>query len=383
MIAYGRQDISEEDIAAVVEVLRSEWLTQGPAIERFEENVARYCGARYAVAVSSATAALHIACLAAELKSGDVLWTSPNTFVASANCALYCDALPDFVEIEPDTGNMSVSQLAAKLARAECPPKLVVPVHFAGQPVDMAGIAKLAARYGFAVIEDASHAIGASYGGVRVGSCQHSDMTVLSFHPVKIVTSGEGGMVLTNRKDLYERLLRLRSHGITRDAAHMVREPDGPWYYEQIELGFNYRMTDIQAALGASQLERVDGFVERRRLLADRYDTQLRGLPLTHLAQRPDAYSSFHLYVVRLELNAIGKSQRQVFDELRDLGIGVNLHYIPVHTQPYYRHLGFKRGDFPVAEAYYGEAMTLPLYPALTFDMQDRVISALHTVLGE
>ncbi len=385
MIPYGRQEINDEDIRAVVEVLRSDWLTQGPAIEQFEQEVARYCGAQYAVAVSNATAALHIACLAAGLKAGDVLWTSPNTFVASANCALYCGARPDFVDIDPQTYNLSVEALEKKLLCAEqqgALPKVLIPVQFAGQSCDMARIGELAKRYGITVIEDASHAIGGRYRDRPVGSCDFSDMTVFSFHPVKIVTTGEGGMVLTNRKDLYEKLLRLRSHGITRDPAQMDRAPDGPWYYQQIDLGFNYRMTDIQAALGSSQLQRVDEFVARRQHLAGRYDTLLEALPLRIPFRHPDSYSAFHLYVIRLRLETIGKSHRQVFEALRGRGIGVNLHYIPVHTQPYYRDLGFKAGDFPQAEQYYREAISLPLFYGLTEAEQDHVAASLSEVLA-
>lgn len=385
MIPYGRQDINEEDIQSVVEVLRSDWLTQGPAVERFEQEVARYCGAKYAVAVSSATAALHIACLAAGLKPGDALWTSPNTFVASANCGLYCGAQPDFVDIDPRTYNLSVDALEEKLARTEKQgrlPKIVIPVHFAGQSCDMKAIAGLGKRYGFSVIEDASHAIGGRYRDTRVGSCAFSDMTVFSFHPVKIITTGEGGMVLTNRQDLYDKLVRLRSHGITRDPRFMEGESDGPWYYQQIELGFNYRITDIQAGLGSSQMKRLDEFVTRRHYLAERYDALLRELPLTLPWRQPDAYSSLHLYAVRLHLDAIGKTHRQVFDGLRQAGIGVNLHYIPVHTQPYYRRLGFEPGDFPQAEQYYREAVSLPLYAGLSDSEQDRVVQALKEVLS-
>lgn len=385
MIPYGRQDISEEDIQAVVDVLHSDWLTQGPAVERFEQEVARYCGAKYAVAVSSATAALHIACLAAGVKPGDAHWTSPNSFVASANCGLYCGAQPDFVDIDPRTYNLSVDALEEKLARAEKQgrlPKVVIPVHFAGQSCDMEAIAGLGKRYGFSVIEDASHAIGGRYRDTRVGSCAFSDMTVFSFHPVKIITTGEGGMVLTNRQDLYEKLVRLRSHGITRDPRFMEGESDGPWYYQQIELGFNYRITDIQAGLGSSQMKRLDEFVARRLYLAERYDTLLRELPLTLPWRQADAYSSFHLYVVRLHLDAIGKTHRQVFEGLRQEGVGVNLHYIPVHTQPYYRRLGFEPGDFPQAEQYYREAISLPLYAGLSDNEQDRVVQALKEVLS-
>jgi UDP-4-amino-4,6-dideoxy-N-acetyl-beta-L-altrosamine transaminase len=384
MIPYGRQDISEDDIAAVVEVLRSDWLTQGPAIERFEHAVARYCGARYAVAVCNATAALHIACLALDLGKDGLLWTSPNTFVASANCARYCGADVGFVDIDIGTYNLDAGQLAARLAhaaaRGEPLPKVVVPVHFAGQSCDMAAIHALAGQYGFAVIEDASHAIGARHAGAMVGSCAFSDMAVFSFHPVKIVTSGEGGMVLTNRRDLYERLVRLRSHGITRDPALMTGAPEGAWDYQQLELGFNYRMTDMQAALGASQLQRLDTFIARRRHLAARYERLLEGLPLElpRGAQLDD--SAWHLYVIRVRPGA--NDRGAVFDALRARGIGVNVHYIPVHTQPYYRRLGFGPGDFPVAEQYYREAISLPMYYALGEEQQDAVVAALREVLA-
>lgn len=383
-IPYGRQNISQQDIDAVVSVLTSDWLTQGPMIDRFERAVADYCGVRYAVAVSSATAALHIACMAAGLSVGDRLWTSPNTFIASANCGLYCGAGVDFVDIDPHTYNLDIRQLEQKLAvqANNSLPKVVVPVHFAGQSCDMAKVAALAQRYGFTVIEDASHAIGASYRGRPVGGCEFSDMAVFSFHPVKIITTGEGGMVLTNQTELYEKLVRLRSHGITRNPDHMVGESHGPWYYQQLELGFNYRMTDIQAALGVSQMERLSAFVERRRLLAKRYHERLADLPVRWPFQRSEAESSWHLYVIRLQLDQIRLSHCQVFKALREKGIGVNLHYIPVHTQPYYQNLGFKWGDFPEAEQYYQEAISLPLYFGLTEADQDRVVSTLKQVIG-
>lgn len=385
MIPYGRQDISDADIAVVVAVLRSDWLTQGPAVEQFEQAVARYCGATYAVAVSNATAALHIACLAAHLHAGDIVWTSPNTFVASANCALYCGATPDFVDIDPATYNLSLDALEVKLIAAQQQgtlPKTVIPVHFAGQSCDMVRLAELGRRFGFAIIEDASHAIGARYDDRPVGCCAFSEMTIFSFHPVKIITTGEGGMVLTNRRDLYEKLLRLRSHGITRDPAAMPVPPEGPWDYAQIELGFNYRMTDLQAALGASQLDRLDTFVARRRALAGRYDALLAGLPLTLPGGDERSSSSWHLYVIRLKLDGTNKTRRQVFDALRERGIGVNVHYIPVHTQPYYRQLGFRTGDFPAAESYYAEAISLPLFYAMTDQQQDQVVQALREVLA-
>ncbi|MGZ5199579.1 MAG: UDP-4-amino-4,6-dideoxy-N-acetyl-beta-L-altrosamine transaminase [Telluria sp.] len=385
MIPYGRQSISEADVEAVVEVLRSDWLTQGPTIELFEREVARRTGARFAVAVTNATAALHVACMALELGPGDILWTSPNTFVASANCALYCGATVDFVDIDPRTWNMSVDALEAKLLRAQQQgtlPKVVVPVHFTGQSCDMARIHELGRRYGFAVLEDASHAIGGRYRDGAVGSCAFSDATVFSFHPVKIVTTGEGGMVLTNRREVYDRLVRLRSHGITRDPVLMETPPEGPWDYRQVDLGFNYRMTDMQAALGLSQMTRLDAFVERRHALARRYSQRLEGLPVVLPCSDPQAYSALHLYVVRLRLDAIAKSRRQVFDELRARGIGVNVHYIPVHTQPYYQRLGFRPGDFPQAEQYYREAISLPLFYELTEEQQDQVVEALREVLA-
>jgi UDP-4-amino-4,6-dideoxy-N-acetyl-beta-L-altrosamine transaminase len=384
MIPYGRQNISQPDIDAVVAVLRSDWLTQGPAIERFEQAVTDYCGAAQAVAVNSATSALHLACLALGLGPGDRLWTSPNTFVASANCALYCGARVDFVDIDPRTYNLSVDALRDKLERAERAgrlPKVVIPVHFAGQPCDMAAIHALAREYGFRVIEDASHAIGGRYLGEPVGNGRYSDITVFSFHPVKIITTGEGGMALTQDPELAETMRRLRTHGITRDPARMVGEVQGPWYYQQIELGFNYRMTDIQAALGYSQLQRLEEFVARRHELADRYDALLAGLPVITPWRDPEAWSAFHLYVIRLDERRMGQSRRAVFEALRQKGIGVNVHYIPVHTQPYYRALGFAEGDYPEAERYYREAISLPLYPGLAEAEQDQVVAALRETL--
>jgi len=385
LIPYARQSIGEEDVRAVVDVLGSDWLTQGPAVVRFERAVTDYCGARFAVAVNSGTSALHLACLAAGFGKGDLLWTTPNTFVASANCALYCGGRVDFVDIDPATCNLSPEQFAQKLegaARAGELPKVLVPVHFAGRPCDMARIADLAGRYGVSVIEDASHALGGSYRGIRAGRCTYSEMAVLSFHPVKIITSGEGGMVLTDREDLYERVALLRSHGITRDPALMEEETHGPWYYQQIDLGFNYRMTDIQAALGRSQLARVDAFVARRRNLAARYAEGLRDLPLTLPGEDRDERSSWHLYVIRLRLEEIRKGRRQVFEELRHAGIAVNLHYIPVHTQPYYRRMGFRWGDFQEAERYYREAISLPMYYGLMEAEQDYVMATLREILA-
>lgn len=384
MIPYARQDISAEDIQAVVDVLKSPCLTQGPTIERFEQAVADYCGTRYAVAVCNATAALHLSCLAAGMGPGDILWTSPNTFVASANCGRYCGGNVDFVDVDPRTYNLDADALEEKLRRSAehgILPKVVIPVHFAGQSCEMTRIHRLSEQYGFTVIEDASHAIGGRYQDTRVGSCRFSDMTVFSFHPVKIITTGEGGMILTNRKDLYQRLILLRSHGITRDPELMPAEPRGPWDYQQLALGFNYRMTDIHAALGASQLKRIDEFVSRRHYLARRYDEMLKELPLQLPWQSPDAYSAYHLYVIRVLSRRNGKDRLRVFNELRAADVLVNVHYIPVHTQPYYRQLGFKCGDFPQAEAFYEEAISLPMYYSLTENDQDFVISTLKDIL--
>lgn len=383
MIYYGKQSISEEDVKAVEAVLRSDFLTQGPAIESFERKVADYCGAKYAVAVCNATAALHIACLSAGLGEADCLWTSPITFVASANCGRYCGADVDFVDIDEKTYNMSVTALEEKLCRARKAnklPKVVIPVHLAGQSCDMVRIKELSEEYGFTIIEDASHAVGADYLETKVGSCAFSDMTVFSFHPVKIVTTGEGGMVLTNNRELYENLKIYRSHGITRDPARMTYASDGPWYYQQLTLGYNYRMTDIQAALGASQMTRLDTFVARRRELAARYDELLRGLPLVTPHVMEGANPSWHIYVVRAAFSQIGKTKQQIFEEMREHGIVLNLHYIPVHRQPYYEKLGFRQGDFPQSEKYYEEAFTLPLYYDLTNDEQDQIVEALKTI---
>jgi UDP-4-amino-4,6-dideoxy-N-acetyl-beta-L-altrosamine transaminase len=381
MIPYGRQSLDQADVDAVVAVLQSDWLTQGPMIERFEQALAERCQADFAVAVCNATAALHIACLAAGLGPGDRLWTTPNTFLASANCGRYCGAEVDFVDIDPLTWNLDAYALKAKLEAAEDTgtlPKVLVAVAFSGQSCDMRMIAELAERYGFTVIEDASHAVGASYAGRPVGCGDFAAMTVFSFHPVKIITSGEGGMVLTNRRDLAERLQRLRSHGMTRDPAQMTESSHGPWYYQQIELGFNYRITDLQAALGLSQLNKLDDFIERRRELAARYDRLLTYLPLTLPSPQPEAESAWHLYVVRLQLDRISLGHRQVFEGLRAAGVGVNLHYIPVHLQPYYRDLGFAEGDFPQAERYYEEAISLPLFPLLSDEQQDYVVEQLR-----
>lgn len=382
MIYYGHQHITEDDITAVQAVLASDFLTQGPAVERFERTVADYCGATHAVAVSNATAALHIACQAAGLGEGDVLWTSPVTFVASANCARYCGAEVDFVDIDAATCNMSVTALEEKLRTAKKLPKVVVPVHLAGQSCAMQRIWELSREYGFTVIEDASHAIGGTYQDERVGSCAYSDMTVFSFHPVKIITTGEGGLVLTNRQELCDELQLYRSHGITRDPARMTHAADGPWYYEQIALGHNYRMTDMQAALGTSQMEKLDAFVARRRQLVARYNEKLAGLPLRTPCCIPEAAPSWHIYIVRLDLDRVKKPKAEIFAEMEERDVMLNLHYIPVHLQPYYRALGFAEGDFPASEQYYREALTLPLYYDLTDAQQDAVIAAMRDVLG-
>lgn len=385
-VPYGHQNIDQQDIDAVVAVLGAEFLTQGPTVGRFEQAVANHCKAQYALAVNSATSALHIACLALGVGPGDLVWTSATTFVATANCARYCGADVDFIDIDPATYNISVPDLKEKLevaARSGKLPKVVIPVHMTGQSCDMAAIRSLSKTYGFAVIEDASHAIGGSYLGQPVGSCTYSDMVVFSFHPVKIITSGEGGMVLTNDEKLAGRLRRLRSHGISGLAEEMEPRPaDELWNYQQIELGFNYRMTDIHAALGLSQMKRLDEFVATRHQLARRYDERLPGLPLTTPWQSPDVHSSYHLYVIRLSLEKIGKTQREVYRAMHAHGIMVNLHYIPVYLQPYYQELGFRRGHCPEAEKYFKEALSIPLYAGLSEEDQERTINTLAEVLA-
>lgn len=385
MIPYGKQDIQQSDIDALVEVLTSDFLTQGPKVPAFESAVAQKVGAKHALAVNSATSALHIACLALGLGEGDWLWTTPVTFVASANCGLYCGAQVDFVDIDPDTYNISVDALREKLQKAakeNCLPKVLVVVHLCGQPCEMQVIKALADKYGVKVIEDASHAIGGKYQGEYIGSGRYSDITVFSFHPVKIITTAEGGMALTNSDELAGKMGLLRSHGITRDSELMTHEPDGPWYYQQVDLGFNYRMTELQAALGLSQLERLDDYVARRHKIAERYNELLEDLPITAPWQHPDGYSGLHLYVIRLKLNELSVTHKRVFDSLREQGIGVNLHYIPVHTQPYYQQFGFNADDFPEAMRYYREAISLPMYPNLTDDEQITVVKALQKALG-
>jgi UDP-4-amino-4,6-dideoxy-N-acetyl-beta-L-altrosamine transaminase len=385
-IPYGRQDITQSDIDAVVAVLRSDFLTQGPVVPKFEKAVAEYCSAAHAVAFNSATSALHVACMALGLGPGDWLWTTPITFVASANCGLYCGAQIDFVDINPLTYNLCPQALERKLKLAEREgrlPKVIVPVHLCGQPCDMEAIHSLAKQYRFKIIEDASHAIGGHYQGHPIGACEYSDIAVFSFHPVKIITTAEGGLATTNDATLAKRMALLRSHGITRDEADMTHEPDGPWYYQQVALGFNYRMTEVQAVLGLSQMERIDSYVARRHEIARRYDRLIAALPVTTPWQHPDGHSGLHLYVIRLQLAQIARTHGQVFDALREQGIGVNLHYIPVHSQPYYQAMGFKLGNFPEAERYYSEAISLPMYPTLTEAQQDRVVSALHRAIRQ
>ncbi len=381
MIPYGRQDISETDIDAVVNVLRSNFITQGPVVPFFEKNIANYCGAQYAIAVNSATSALHIACLSLDVGPGDSVWTSPITFVASANCARYCGAEVDFIDIDPRTYNMSVECLTEKLIQAERIgnlPKVVIPVHMSGQPCNMAAIHKLSQRYGFKIIEDAAHAIGGKYRDEPIGNCRYSDITVFSFHPVKIITSGEGGMALTNDTQLSKRMKLYSSHGITSDATNMIsKDPKELWYYQQIDLGFNYRMTDIHAALGLSQMERLDKFVTKRHAIAKHYENFLSELPVITPWQHPDSYSGFHLYVIRLKLDEVTKTQREVFAALHAAKIGVNLHYIPVYRQPYYERLGFKEGYCLEAEKYYAEVISMPIFPRLTELQQNRVIDTL------
>jgi|TARA_B110000971_G_C19972088_1_gene483112 UDP-4-amino-4,6-dideoxy-N-acetyl-beta-L-altrosamine transaminase len=385
MIPYSRQDINQSDIDAVIAVLKSDFLTQGPQVPLFEKKVHNYCDAQYGVAVNSATSALHIACMALGLSKGDWLWTSPNSFVASANCGLYCGAQIDFVDINPQTYNLCPDVLEQKLIRAKAEnkiPKIVIPVHFAGQSCDMQRIHKLSKEFGFKIIEDASHAIGGKYLDKPIGGCQYSDITVFSFHPVKIITTAEGGLATTNQLDLADKMQMFRAHGVTRDPNLMTKKTEGGWYYQQIELGYNYRMNEIQAALGAIQMERLDKFVSIRQSLKQRYHELLKDLPLITPVQSSDSYSALHLYPIQLKLEQISKPHDQVFNELRQSGLGVNLHYIPIHMQPYYQKMGFKKGDFPIAEAYYGRAISIPIYQGLTFDLQDEVVIILKRLLS-
>jgi UDP-4-amino-4,6-dideoxy-N-acetyl-beta-L-altrosamine transaminase len=385
VIPYGRQDINQADIDSVLDVLQSDFLTQGPKVPLFEKIVSEYCGSDYAVAVNSATSALHIACLALGLGKGDYLWTSPNTFVASANCGLYCGAKVDFVDIDPLTYNLSTEELERKLIQAKKEsklPKILVPVHFAGQSCDMKKIHELSKQYGFSIIEDASHAIGGKYLDKSIGNCHYSDITIFSFHPVKIITTAEGGLATTNNKNLLEKMQLLRSHGITRDQALMSKNSEGAWYYQQIDLGFNYRMTELQAALGVSQINRLDEFIVKRHALQERYDQLLKDLPIILPHQSDFSYSALHLYPIQVNTKKINKGRLEIFNALRDANIGVNVHYIPVHMQPYYRDLGFKPGDFPISESYYSNVISLPLFSQLSFDNQDVVVKTLKKILN-
>ncbi|MDB4665297.1 UDP-4-amino-4,6-dideoxy-N-acetyl-beta-L-altrosamine transaminase [Verrucomicrobia bacterium] len=386
MIPYGRQEITQVDIDAVVDVLHSDWLTQGPVVPRFEKKVAAFCQAKHGVAFNSATSALHIACLALELGPGDWLWTSANTFVASANCGLYCGAKVDFVDIDPRTYNMCPQVLSQKLEQAEtdgCLPKVVVPVHFGGQPCDMKAIHALAQRYGFRIIEDASHAIGAQYRGKPVGNCRYSHITVFSFHPVKIITTGEGGMALTNDPQIAKHMQRSCYHGITRDDQDMDQRPkEEIWNYQLIDLGFNYRLTDIQAALGLSQLNRLNDFIHKRHAIASRYLTAFQGLPMTQPWQYPESRSSYHLYPVRISKQQSGVSQRQSYDALHRAGIRVNLHYLPVYRHPYYEAMGFSPGYCPEAEKHYRESISLPMFPTLSSESQEKVIKTMKALFS-
>ena len=384
-IPYGRQNITEEDIDAVVNVLKSDYLTQGPKVPEFEDTIKKHCNVEYALAMNSATSALHVACLALDVGKGDIVWTTPITFVASANCALYCGATVDFVDIDPRTYNLSTQSLEHKLKAAKEQgklPKVVIPVHLCGQPCDMEAIHALSQKYGFSVIEDASHAIGGSYQNKPIGNCQYSDITIFSFHPVKIITTAEGGIATTNNDELAQKMDLLRSHGITRDTDLMTHEPEGPWYYQQIDLGFNYRMTEMQAALGVSQIQRLQSITESRHKIAQRYNEQLASLPVIVPFQIQESYSGLHLYVIRLKLDEIKPTHLEVFQSLRAANIGVNLHYIPVHLQPYYqKNFRFQTGDFPQAEQYYREAISLPLYPDLTEEQQDYIVETLEGIL--
>jgi UDP-4-amino-4,6-dideoxy-N-acetyl-beta-L-altrosamine transaminase len=384
MIPYGRQDINQADIDSVVDVLQSDFLTQGPKTPLFEKTVSDYCGAEYGVAVNSATSALHIACLALGLKKGDWLWTSPNSFIASANCGLYCGAKVDFVDIDPKTYNLSTKELEKKLIQAKQDnklPKIVIPVHFAGQSCDMKKIHSLSQEYGFKIIEDASHAIGGMYLDRPIGGCQYSDITVFSFHPVKIITTAEGGLATTNNKEFSARMQLFRSHGVTRDSELMTKETEGDWYYQQVDLGFNYRMTELQAALGVSQMQRLDEFIAKRHILQQRYDSLLSGLPIIKPYQDKHSFSALHLYPIQIDFSKVSRNRKQIFNKLRENGIGVNVHYIPIHTQPYYLQFGFREGDLLSSESYYSRTISLPLFHAMTVEQQDEVCNVLKWLL--
>ena len=382
MIPYGRQEITQSDIDAVTQVLQSDFLTQGPIVPKFEKAVSDYCGVKYGVATNSATSALHIACLALGLKDGDYLWTSPISFVASANCGLYCGAKIDFVDIDPETFNLSTQALEEKLIQAEKVnklPKILVPVHFAGQSCEMDKIYKLSQQYGFKIIEDASHAIGGKYKNKPIGNCKYSDITIFSFHPVKIITTGEGGMAVTNSNRLAESMFLLRSHGVTRDTNLMTHEPDGDWYYQQIELGYNYRMNDIQAALGVSQMVRLDEYIQKRQDLAKKYNAEFNGCPIKSQLQHNDVNSSYHLYVIRVKAS----EHKRIFNQLRNNSINVNLHYIPIYRQPFFQSFGYNSKDYPNSEKYYSQAITLPIYPTLKSDEHDKIIFTLKSLVNQ
>ena len=384
MIPYGKQNINQDDIDSVVDILKSNYLTQGPKVPLFEKKISEYCNSKFAVAVNSATSALHIACLALGLKKGDKLWTSPNSFVASANCGLYCGAKIDFVDINPLTYNLCPIELEKKLIKAKKQsklPKILIPVHFAGQSCDMKKIYSLSKDYGFKIIEDASHAIGGRYLKKPIGGCQFSNITIFSFHPVKIITTAEGGIATTNDKKLLNQMQLFRTHGITKNPKYMTKNSEGNWYYQQINLGFNYRMNELQAALGISQMNRLDEFVKNKHILKERYDRFLSVLPIIKPYYSSNIYSALHLYPIQIDRNKSNFSRKKLFNELRKKGIGVNIHYIPIHTQPYFLNMGFKRGDYPIAELYYQNSISLPLFSQMSFNEQDKVINTLTNIL--
>ena len=385
-IPYGKHEVLEEDIKEVVKVLKSDFITQGEMVPKFEKAVSDYCGAKYAKAVNSGTSALHIACLSLGLRSGDYLWTSPISFVASANCGLYCGAKIDFVDINTETYNISIDNLKKKLKEAKKKnnlPKILIPVHLAGQSCEMKEIYKLSVKYGFKIIEDASHAMGGKYLGKPVGNCKYSHLTVFSFHPVKVITTGEGGMVMTNSMELSNKLELFRTHGVSREEFQVKEEQEGSWYYEQIDLGYNYRMNDLQAALGLSQLNRLDKYIEKRHKIADRYNSLLANLPVSIPKQSSQSYSGMHLYIIRLKLDEINASHLSVFESMRENGIGVNLHYIPIYKHPYYRRTRKNISDLPEAEKYYKEAISLPIFPKLKVSEQKKVVSTLKAAISK
>ncbi len=379
IIPYGKQEIDEEDIESVIGVLKSKFITQGEAVPKFEKVISSYCGSNYALAVNSATSALHLACRSLNLSSGDIVWTSTISFVASANCALYCGAKVDFVDIDPLTYNLDPKKLKEKLIKAQeenCLPKILIVVHLCGQPCDLRSIWELSVDFNFQIIEDASHALGAKYNSFLIGDCKYSSITIFSFHPVKMITTGEGGIALTNNEEIYEKMKLLRSHGITRDPDLMSSKKEGPWYYQQIDLGYNYRMTDLQAALGISQLKKLNTFIDKRTKLAQRYKENLLSSKIQHPSLMEDVSSSWHIYVIRIKQININK-KKQIFEYLINNGIGVNLHYIPIHLHPFYQKMGFFKGQFPESEKYYEEAITLPIYPSLNFEDQNKIIETL------